>query len=119
MGRPVTHWQILAQDVEKQAAFYGTLFDWAITADDAIGYRQVDTRSHRGIPGGFWPAGAQGHAFVQLFIEVDDVAACVAQATALGASVVVPPTALPEGATLAVLRDPEGVPFGLTSPPHP
>jgi predicted enzyme related to lactoylglutathione lyase len=59
------------------------------------------------------------HSFVQLFIEVDDVSACVAQATALGAGVVVPPTTLPEGATLAVLRDPEGVTFGLTSPPHP
>ena len=49
MGRPVTHWQILAQDVEKQAAFYGTLFDWAITADDAIGYRQVDTWTTPGL----------------------------------------------------------------------
>jgi predicted enzyme related to lactoylglutathione lyase len=119
MGRPVTHWQIMAKDINKQAAFYGALFDWKATADKHVGYLQVDTRSDRGISGGFWPAGTQGQPSVQLFIEVDDVPACVAQATALGASVVVPPTPLPEGATLAVLRDPEGVSFGLTSPPHP
>ena len=115
MGNPVTHWQILARDVDKQAAFYAALFDWKISADNALGYRQVDTRSGRGIPGGFWPAGPQGQSFVQLFIQVDDVAGCIARATALGGSVLVAPQKLPEGGELAVLRDPEGVTFGLMS----
>ena len=114
MGQPVTHWQILAKNPDTLSAFYAALFGWQITPDNALGYRMVDTGSERGIPGGFWPAGPEGHAFVQLFIEVDDVPAQVARVKELGGAVIIPPQALPEGGMLAIVRDPEGVPFGLT-----
>ena len=58
---------------------------------------------------------SEAHSFVQLFIEVDNVASSVQKATELGATVIVPPQKLPDGSQLAILHDPEGVSFGIMS----
>ena len=52
---------------------------------------------------------------MQLFIEAAELESAVARARGLGAQVVVPPQALPEGDALAILVDPEGRPFGVYS----
>ncbi len=116
MGRPVVHFQILATDPARAERFYSQLFEWKVDAADLFGYRAIDTGSPRGIRGGIWPSPPEGHAFVQLFIEVEGVAAHVARAVARGAKVVVPPTKLPRGEELAILHDVEGIPFGLMQP---
>lgn len=51
--------------------------------------------------------------FAQLFIAVANVAEHVERAFSMGAKVLVPVTALPEGDTMAVLIDPLGLPFAL------
>jgi len=112
-GRPVTQWQMITRDPEQAAAFYSTLFGWTIDMDNALGYRQVRTGAGRGIDGGIWPAPPGAPAFVQLFVEVEELEGSVAQATALGAEVIMPPQALPDGDVLAILRDPSGMPFGM------
>jgi predicted enzyme related to lactoylglutathione lyase len=116
MGRPVTQWQILSKDPEACARFYSALFGWSVNADNPLGYRRVDTGSERGISGGIWPAPPQAQSFVQLFVEVDDIAAGVERAKGLGATVLIPPQRLPEGDQLAILRDVEGMSFGLMQP---
>ena len=113
MGQPVMRWQILAKNPDQLGAFYSKLFDWEIHTNNALGYRMVDTGCERGIDGGIWPAPPEAHAFVQLFIEVEDVPQHVQQATALGAQVLVPPQKLPDGDEMAILHDPEGIPFGI------
>jgi uncharacterized protein len=113
MSNPVMRWQILAKNPDKAAEFYTTLFSWTVNADNALGYRMIDTGSERGIQGGIWPSPPEGHSFVQLYIEVDDVAGSVAKATAMGASVIVPPQTLPDGEELAIVLDPEGIPFAV------
>jgi predicted enzyme related to lactoylglutathione lyase len=50
---------------------------------------------------------------VQLFAAVEDVKIAVDKAVSLGAKVIIPPTVLPEGDEMAVLSDPQGMPFGL------
>jgi len=110
MSAPVVQWQMVTKDPEEAARFYGALFGWKVGAQNALRYRQVDTG---GTPGGIWPAPAEGPGFVQLFVAVPDVAAAAERAQALGASIVVPPTVLPDGDTMAILHDPNGVPFGL------
>ena len=50
---------------------------------------------------------------VQLFIRVDDVKAHVKKAESLGARVVIPPQTLPEGDEMAVVVDPDGIPFAI------
>jgi len=113
MGKPVMRWQILAKDAEKAAEFYTTLFEWTVNTDNALGYRMIETGSERGIQGGIWPSPPEGHSFVQLFIEVDDVAGSVAKAAGMGATVIVPPQKLPDGDEMAIVCDPEGIPFSV------
>ena len=113
MPSPVTQFQILARDPALAERFYATLFDWRVCADNPLGYRQIDTGSSRGIQGGIWPTPPEANGFVQLFVEVDDVAAHFARAQQLGAKPVVPPQKLPQGDELAILMDPQGISFGL------
>jgi predicted enzyme related to lactoylglutathione lyase len=113
MGQPVTHWQIVTKNPDRLAEFYAKLFGWESHADNRLGYRMIDTGSERGINGGIWPAPPEAPGFVQLFVEVDDVAAAAREAASLGAKVIVPPQKLPDGDEIAILHDPEGIPFGL------
>jgi hypothetical protein len=113
MGNPVTQFQILSKSPDATAAFYGQLFGWRVDANNAMGYRRIDTGSAGGIQGGIWPAPPQAPDFVQLFVGVDDVKKKVAEATALGAKILIPPTVLPEGDEMAVLHDPNGLSFAV------
>jgi predicted enzyme related to lactoylglutathione lyase len=117
MGRPVMQWQILAKDPEKLGAFYAKMFDWTIDANNALGYRRISTGAGRGIDGGMRPSPPEGLSFVQLFVEVDDVAKHVERARQLGGTVIVPPQKLPDGDELAIIHDPEHIPLGLYKPP--
>lgn len=115
MANPVLHWQIVTPNPEALETFYTSLFDWKCDADNALQYRRMDTRAETGIDGGIWPAPPEAHSFVQLHIQVDDVEAAITRATELGAQVIVPPQELPEGGEMAVLLDPEKVPFAVTT----
>jgi predicted enzyme related to lactoylglutathione lyase len=110
MSNPVLQWQIVTPDPESAATFYKSLFGWKITANNSLGYREAETG---GTNGGIWPAPPDAHSFVQLFIAVEDVARCVDDATKLGARVIVPVTSLPDGDTIAILHDPNGMSFGV------
>ncbi len=112
-GSPVVKWQMIARDPERLAAFYSELFGWTIDAENALHYREVATGSPKGIGGGLWPAPPEAPSFVQLFVEVDDLDAALAQAVALGAEVLVPPQELPDGDALAIVKDPAGIPLGM------
>ena len=112
VGAPIMQWQFVTNKPDDVAAFYRKLFGWTVTSGNAMGYRQVDTGGG-GPNGGIWPAPPEAHSFVQLFIGVPDVEQSVADAVALGAQIVVPVSALPDGDTMAVLRDPTGMTFGV------
>jgi len=116
MGKPVMQWQIVTKNPEALTKFYSSVFDWKVDANNAMNYRMIDTASGRGINGGIWPAPPEAHGFVQLFIEVDDMAKYVQKASAAGAKVLIPPQKLPDGDEMAILHDPEGIPFGLHKP---
>ncbi|MDX2154727.1 MAG: VOC family protein [Bryobacteraceae bacterium] len=113
MAHPVTQFQILSKDPDATARFCEALFGWRIDAGNPMGYRRIDTGSSEGIQGGIWPAPPQASAFVQLFIAVEDAAQKSAEAQELGAKLLIPPTRLPEGDEMAVLLDPQGMPFVL------
>ena len=113
MANPVIQFQILSKEPDAAAGFYSRLFGWTVHADNPMGYRQIDTGSKDGIPGGIWPAPPQSPNFVQLFVKVDDVTASVKKAEELGAKLLIPPTTLPEGDEMAVLLDPQGISFAM------
>lgn len=112
MGQPVVRWQIISAKPDAAVAFYRDLFGWTEKRDNALGYREVSTGSN-GMNGGVWPGPPEAQSFVQLFIEVPDVEQHVAMAISLGAQVLVPASALPDGDIMAVLRDPAGLSFGM------
>ncbi len=118
MGNPVLQFQILSTDPERTSAFYSTVFGWKIDANNPLGYRQIETGSDQGISGGIWPAPPQAQNFVQLFIGVDNISDTMAKAQELDAKVLIPPTTLPEGDEMAVLKDPQGMPFALWRRPQ-
>ena len=109
MGAPVVRWQIVSPRPDACADFYRLLFGWTVTQNNALGYRELESGNDRGIDGGVWPAPPEQPGFVQLFVEVPDIDACIAKATGLGASVIVPKSVLPDGDAMAVLLDPTGL----------
>ena len=114
MPSPITHFQILARNPERAADFYSRLFGWTISAENAMSYRQIETG---GIPGGIWPAPPEGHGMVQFFVGVPDVATALGAAEAAGGKTLMPLQHLPDGDEMAILLDPEGIPFGLVRAP--
>ena len=112
MPQPVVRWQIVSPDPEATARFYRQLFDWRVSMDNALGYREVQA-GVGGIDGGIWPGPPEERPFAQLFVDVPNIEEYVQRATKLGARVVVPPSALPDGDRMAVLTDPIGLPFAI------
>ncbi len=112
----IDRFQIICADPEGAARFYGEVFGWTTTSDNALGVRELDTGN--GLRGQLWPAPPDVQGFVQRFVSVRDVSAAVERATRNGATLVVPPQVLPEGDEMAVLRDPQGIPFGVVSGPR-
>jgi len=113
MTHPVIRWQLLSRQPEQAQAFYTELFGWHCSADNPLGYRELRDESGRGIDGGIWPAPEADHAFIQLFVAVEDVDAHIEKAVSLGGRVVIGKQALPDGGEMAVVTDPEGVPLAL------
>src|SRR5436853_4776340 len=113
MANPVMQFQILSKTPDETARFYCSVFGWTVDANNALGYRRIDTGSNEGIQGGIWPAPPQAPTLVQLFISVDHVPAAVQKAEALGARIIIPPTTLPDGDEMAVMLDPQGMSFAV------
>jgi predicted enzyme related to lactoylglutathione lyase len=113
MPNPVVRWQIISPEPDQSAGFYQKLFAWKLSQANALGYRELLSGNDVGIDGGVWPAPPGVKGFVQLFVEVPDLDACIARATGLGAQILIPNSVLPDGDTMAVLLDPTGLSFGV------
>jgi predicted enzyme related to lactoylglutathione lyase len=109
MGRPVMHFEIGCKDKTKTAEFYAQLFDWKISHEGPAAMIAADPG---GIPGHIVALGHEPHNFTTFYVDVEDVAAYLAKATALGGKTLVPPIELPTG-TFAWMQDPEGNMIGL------
>jgi predicted enzyme related to lactoylglutathione lyase len=109
-ARPVVHFEIVAVDPERQAAFYRELFHWEVgegpimTIAAGLGGPEPGPGGH--IRRGDSPA-------VSLYVQVADLRASLAAAKRLGGRVVAAPFDLPQGPTIAAVSDPEGNVVGL------
>jgi len=109
-ARPVVHWEIEAQDPQRQREFYSALFNWNIEPD---GIMSIDAGIGGPEPG---PAGhirQSGRTGVTLYVQVRDLDETLARAKELGGAVVLERLQIPDGATLAAITDPEGNPVTL------
>lgn len=106
---PIAHWQVLARNPQKAAAFYEKCFGWEVDEANALGYRAL---KNCGVDGGIWPL-YEGAPMVQLYLAVPDVDKILRDIEANGGRVILPKQILPDGDEMAVAADPEGIPWGI------
>jgi len=105
MGNPVVHFEIGCRDIKKTQEFYSKLFDWKISEMGPAA--MIDTGAANKVGGHITALGHEPHNYTVFYVQVDDVAAYLAKAAALGAKTLIPPVKIPTG-TFAWLQDPEG-----------
>jgi predicted enzyme related to lactoylglutathione lyase len=124
MGEPRTAgwFELHTRSYESSIAFYEKVFGWkTMVASDEPGFRytlMVDGEAQlAGVmdASGFLPEGVPSHWSV--YFVVDDADATIAQAVALGGSVIMAAEDTPYG-RLATLADPTGAMFKLQQPPQ-
>jgi len=104
-ARPVVHWEIVARDPERQAAFYRELFNWEI-GNGPIMQIPAGLGGPEPGPGGHIRRGDS--PAVLLYVRVRDLRASLARVPELGGAVVTEPFDVPDGPTIAAITDPEG-----------
>jgi len=109
-ARPVVHWEIEARDPEAAKAFYGAMFGWDIGEGFIMS-----------IPAGLGgpEPGPAGHirqserSGVTLYVQVGDLRTSLDRAVELGGAITLEPLDIPNGPTIAGIKDPEGNPVTL------
>jgi uncharacterized protein len=109
-ARPVVHWEIVARDPERQAAFYRELFNWEIAAGPIM---QIPAGLGGPEPGPSGHIRRGGDPAVLLYVQVRDLRASLVRAGQLGGTVITEPFDVPNGPTIAAINDPEGNALGL------
>jgi predicted enzyme related to lactoylglutathione lyase len=117
VGQPVVHFEIVGRDGPALRAFYSSLFDWKIDADNPANYgliaggENVSTEG-RGIGGGIGVTqDYDGH--VTFYVEVPDVEAALVKAESLGGTRLSGPVTVLDGVEIGSFYDPEGHMIGL------
>ncbi|MEA2478493.1 MAG: uncharacterized protein QOJ07_415 [Thermoleophilaceae bacterium] len=114
MAHPVIHAEIRSQDPDATRQFFADLFDWKIASEGGFpGYTFVDTGVEGGIATAISPRqGAEDE--VLFFVAVDDVAATLEKAEALGGTITQPLQEAP-GVTFGVFADAQGHKIGVAA----
>ncbi len=119
----VVHFEIHAEDPERAARFYTSVFGWDIQKwEGPADYWMVKTGppEEPGIDGGIHPRQGtiDGTAVIAYVctIEVDNVDAYHDKAITAGAAIAVPKMPIPNVGWLVYLKDTEGNLFGLFQP---
>jgi len=107
----VVHWEIQAVDAAKQQAFFASLFDWPVDANNAVNYGMVAAGGDGAIGGGIGGT-RDAIARTTFYVEVPDINATLAKAEGLGATMVMPRTDAGM-VIMAQFRDLEGNLVGL------
>lgn len=109
MPHPVVHFEVGCKDIAKTQEFYKHLFGWKI---EAMGPAAMIAAETGGIAGHITALGHEPQHYTIFYVSVDDVAAYLEKAKALGAKALVGPIDIPTG-TFAWMQDPEGNTVGL------
>jgi predicted enzyme related to lactoylglutathione lyase len=114
MPHPVIHAEIRSENPDATRQFFADLFGWKVASEGAFpGYTFIDT----GIEGGTYVAisprqGAEDE--VLFFVGVDDVAATLEKAEALGGTIIQPAQHVP-GTSFGVFADAQGHRVGVAA----
>lgn len=111
MPCPVVHFEIGCRDREKTSTFYGHLFEWELTPGPMA--TDIRTGAESPVSGHIVSLGHEPHHYTNFYVEVNDLAAYLAKAEALGGRTLIPPLPLPKGGRFAWFADPDGNTIGL------
>jgi predicted enzyme related to lactoylglutathione lyase len=103
-ARPVVYWEIEARDAERQREFYRGLFQWDVGEGQIMSIPPGLGGPDSGIGGHIR---ASDRSRINLYVQVRDLAESLSRVEALGGTVIMPRLDVPNGATLAVIADPE------------
>jgi hypothetical protein len=106
----MVHFEIVARDPVAQAAFYRELFNWDIGDGPLAQIPAGIGGPEAGIGGHIRGGSAPG---VSIYVQVRELAASLERVKELGGQVVLEPFDVPNGPTLAAVKDPEGNPLTL------
>jgi predicted enzyme related to lactoylglutathione lyase len=115
MGQPVVHFEIIGSDPAALHRYYGDLFGWEFSVNDAAteavsqpgNYGFVTGKPGEGINGGV--GGGEGYdGLVLFYIGVPDVEAALQKAERLGGKRVMGPEGTPGNLVVGRFTDPEG-----------
>ena len=109
MAQPVVHFEIHGKDGKKLQAFYASLFDWNVDANNPMSYGMV-AAGEGGIGGGVTESPAA--PLVTVYVNVPDLASALQKAESLGGKTVMPRADLGM-VIMALYEDPEGNLMGL------
>jgi len=116
-GTPIWY-ELMTADPDAAKTFYDAVVGWKVdtgAANDDMDYRMIATANGDNTGGmlkldeKMKEGGARPGWF--FYLGVDDVDAAVEKAKAAGAGVMVPPWTIDGVGRLAMLRDPQGIPF--------
>jgi predicted enzyme related to lactoylglutathione lyase len=110
--------QLSTTDHSKAKEFYRTLFGWRLEESLPGAPEYTEIYANDGPPSGGMRPSPNPHAPSQWlpFVEVTDVATATERARALGATVVVEPSDVPQKGRYSVVVDPTGAVFALWTP---
>ena len=105
--------ELATRDTERARDFYTTVFGWSVNASDWYTQWGIGGDDFGGMAdmGDRFPPEVPPHWLP--YFAVDDVDATAEVAQQAGGAVVMPPTSVPDGPRIAVLRDPQGAAFGV------
>ena len=104
-ARPLVHWELQAEDAQRQRDFYAQMFNWQI-ADGAVFNIPSGIGGPEPGPGGHIRQGSKPG--FSLYFQVLDLDATMAKAVELGGGVFMQRRDIPGQPTLAGITDPEG-----------
>lgn len=110
--------ELSTTDMDLAWTFYETVFGWSAKASDTGDMKYVEfTLNGRSVAGMMAqdPSQAGTPSYWMPYFQPADIDKMTGEATALGASVMVPKMAIP-GGEFTILTDPQGAAFGLFRP---
>lgn len=105
--------ELATRDTAKAKEFYPRVFGWSVLVGEMYTQWGLGGQDFGGMMDMTDQFPADVAPYWMPYFAVKDVDASAERAAALGATVMLPPTDVPDGPRLSVLRDPQGAAFGI------
>ncbi|WP_328885927.1 VOC family protein [Streptomyces sp. NBC_00316] len=105
--------ELVAREADPALAFYPAVFGWTVTASKTYPQWGVDGADFGGLLASDEMLPPEAPPNWLPYFAVADADATAATAQSAGGEMIMPPTTLPGGRQIAVVRDPQGAVFGI------